>query len=185
VVAIAASTGGPAALATILGELKDVAAPVLVVQHLHPDFIDGFAKWMRRVSALPVFLAENKQPARPASVYIAPGAVHLRLSKGSTIELSPRPEVVHRPSADELLSSVAMHAGADGIGVVLTGIGDDGARGLLALAKSGGHTFAQDEASCAVFGMPRAAGELGAVQQYLDPNGIARAVRRLVEERQS
>jgi two-component system chemotaxis response regulator CheB len=118
-------------------------------------------------------------------VYIAPGDMHLRLAPGSRIELSATPESIHRPSADQLFRSVADHAGPDGVGVILTGIGDDGARGLLAIAKRGGHTFAQDEASCAVFGMPRAAGQVGAVQQFLDPSGIARALRRLVLERQT
>ena len=92
---------------------------------------------------------------------------------------------IHRPSADQLFRSVADNAGPDGVGVILTGIGDDGARGLLAIAQRGGHTFAQDESSCAVFGMPRAAGEVGGVQQFLDPSGIARAVRRLVPEQRT
>jgi two-component system chemotaxis response regulator CheB len=180
VVAIAASTGGPAALATIFSGLAVVAAPVLVVQHLHPDFIDGFVRWMTRVSAMPVVVAEDGRTVQPGHVYVAPGATHLRLASASTIELSASPESLHRPSADELFGSVATHVGAAGIGVLLTGIGDDGARGLLAMATAGGRTFAQNEASSAVFGMPRAAGELGAVQQFLDPGGIARAIRRLV-----
>jgi two-component system, chemotaxis family, protein-glutamate methylesterase/glutaminase len=182
IVAIAASTGGPAVLATILADLSDLPAPVLVVQHLHADFVDSFATWMNRVSALPVVVAKHAQEALVGHVYIAPGNMHLRLGAGSRIDLSSTPEAIHRPSADQLFRSVAKHAGPDGIGVILTGIGDDGARGLLAIAERGGHTFAQDEASCAVFGMPRAAGEIGAVQQFLDPGGIARAVRRLVPE---
>ena len=185
VVAIAASTGGPAALATILADLTGLPAPVLVVQHLHADFVDSFATWMNRVSALPVVVAKHKEDALAGRVYIGPGDMHLRLGAGSRIELSPTPESIHRPSADQLFRSVADHAGPDGVGVILTGIGDDGARGLLAIAQRGGHTFAQDESSCAVFGMPRAAGEVGAVQQFLDPSGIARAVRRLVPERRT
>ena len=104
---------------------------------------------------------------------------------GRRIVLSSRPETIHRPSADELFLSVAEHVGPDAIGVILTGIGDDGARGLLAVASAGGRTFGQDEASSAVYGMPRAAGAVGAVQQFLDPSGIARAIRRLVAERAS
>ena len=183
VVAIAASTGGPAVLATILADLTGLPAPVLVVQHLHADFVDSFATWMNRVSALPVVVAKHQQDALAGHVYIAPGDMHLRLAPGWRIELSSTPESIHRPSADQLFRSVATHAGPDGIGVILTGIGDDGARGLLAIAERGGHTFAQDEASCAVYGMPRAAGEIGAAQQFLDPSGIARAVRRLVPRR--
>jgi two-component system chemotaxis response regulator CheB len=184
VVAIAASTGGPAVLATILAGLTGLPAPVLVVQHLHADFVGSFATWMNRVSALPVVVAKHKQEALAGHVYVAPGDVHLRLGPGPRVDLSPTPESIHRPSADQRFRSVADHAGPDGVGVILTGIGDDGARGLLAMAQRGGHTFAQDESSCAVFGMPRAAGEIGAVQQFLDPPGIARAVRRLVVERQ-
>lgn len=185
VVAIAASTGGPAVLATILADLTGLPAPVLVVQHLHADFVGSFATWMNRVSPLAVVVATHKLEARSGHVYIAPGDVHLRLGAGSRIELSPTPETIHRPSADELFRSVAENAGPDGVGVILTGIGDDGASGLLAIAQRGGHTFGQDESSCAVFGMPRAAGDVGAVQQFLDPSGIARAVRRLVLERRT
>lgn len=185
VVAIAASTGGPAVLATILADLAALAAPVLIVQHLHADFVGSFATWMNRASALPVVVATHKQQALPGHVYLAPGDKHLRLGDGRLIELSSSPESIHRPSADQLLHSVAAHAGADGIGVILTGIGDDGARGLLALAERGGHTFGQDEASCAVYGMPRAAGDVGAVQQFLDPRGIARAIRRVTAERRT
>jgi two-component system chemotaxis response regulator CheB len=181
IVAIAASAGGPAALATVLANLSGLTAPVLVVQHLHPDFTDGFAAWMNRVSALPVVVAQADQTVRPGHVYIAPGGLHMRLGPGLRVQLSTTPDTVHKPSADELFSSVAEHAGADAIGVILTGMGDDGAKGLLAISRSGGRTLGQVESSCAVFGMPRAAGELGAVDQFLDPEGIARAVRRLAK----
>jgi two-component system, chemotaxis family, protein-glutamate methylesterase/glutaminase len=181
IVAIAASAGGPAALATVLANLSGLAAPVLVVQHLHPDFTDGFAAWMNRVSALPVVVAQADQTVRPGHVYIAPGGRHMRLGPGLRVQLSTTPDTVHKPSADELFNSVAEHAGPDAIGVILTGMGDDGAKGLLAISRGGGRTLGQVEASCAVFGMPRAAGELGAVDQFLDPEGIARAVRRLAK----
>jgi two-component system chemotaxis response regulator CheB len=169
IVAIAASAGGPAALATVLANLSGLTAPVLVVQHLHPDFTDGFAAWMNRVSALPVVVAQADQTVRPGHVYIAPGGLHMRLGPGLRVQLSTTPDTVHKPSADELFSSVAEHAGADA------------AKGLLAISRSGGRTLGQVESSCAVFGMPRAAGELGAVDQFLDPEGIARAVRRLAK----
>ena len=114
VVAIAASTGGPAALATVLAGLAGLAAPVLVVQHLHADFVDGFATWMNRVSALPVVVAEHGQDRPRRHVYIAPGDVHLRLGAGLADRAVGDTGVVHRPSADELFRSVAEHAGADG-----------------------------------------------------------------------
>jgi two-component system chemotaxis response regulator CheB len=184
-VAIAASTGGPAALSTVLAEIGDLHAPVLVVQHLHPDFVESFATWMRRISRLDVVTAEQHMTIQPGCVYVAPGGVHLRVGPNRRIALSNVPETIHRPSADELFLSVAEHVGADAIGVILTGIGDDGARGLLAIATAGGRTLGQDEASSAVYGMPRAAGAVGAVQQFLDPSGIARAISRLVAERSS
>jgi two-component system chemotaxis response regulator CheB len=175
-VAIAASTGGPSALATLLAGLAGTAAPVLVVQHLHRDFTAGLIDWMARVSALPVELAEHGRVPRPGRVYVAPGGLHLRLGADSRLALSPDPVTVHRPSADELFRSVAEHAGRGAIGVLLTGMGDDGAKGLLAIKDHGGRTFAQDEASSAVFGMPAAARRLGAVENMMAPEALARAI---------
>lgn len=180
IVAIAASTGGPAALATVLSNLTGLDAPVMIVQHLQADFVDGLAAWMARASPLPVEIAKNGQVLVPGHVYIGPGDVHLRLAPGRRIELSRLPESLHRPSADELFNSVAQQAGADGIGVILSGMGDDGAQGLLALSLRGGRTIGQDEASCAVFGMPAAAARMGAVTQLLPPEEIGAVIRRLV-----
>ena len=176
VVAVGASTGGPSALATVLAHLQGLTAPVLVVQHLHADFTAGLVDWMARVSVLPVELAEHGVAPRPGHVYIAPGGTHLRLTAGWRLELSEDPETLHRPSVDELFRSVAEHAGTGATGVLLTGMGDDGARGLLAIRERGGRTLAQDEESCAVFGMPAAAERLGAVTELLAPLALARAV---------
>ena len=133
VVALAASTGGPPALAEVLSGLGGLDAPVLVVQHIHHNFVPGLVAWMARACPLPVRLARHGEPALPGRVYIAGGGLHLRLDARRRLTLSSLPVTIHRPSADELLRSVAEHAGAAGIGVVLTGMGDDGARGLLAL----------------------------------------------------
>jgi two-component system chemotaxis response regulator CheB len=179
VVAIAASTGGPSALATLLAGLGSLTAPVLVVQHLHPDFAGGLLQWMSRVSALPVETAQPDQLACPGHVYLAPGGVHLRLSATLRMELHTAPASIHRPSADQLFESVA-EQGHAGIGVLLTGMGDDGARGLLAIRANGGQTLAQDEESCAVFGMPQAAQRLGAVTDLLPLDQIATAIQRAV-----
>jgi two-component system chemotaxis response regulator CheB len=162
VVAVAASTGGPSALATLLADLAALDAPVLIVQHLHADFVDGLQEWMSRVSALPVEVARHHQLAQPGRVYLAPGNLHLRLGSNQRLELNPEPISTHRPS------------------VILTGMGDDGARGLLELRRGGGQTIGQDEASCAVFGMPRAAQRLGAVAEVLALDQVAPAVRRAV-----
>jgi two-component system, chemotaxis family, protein-glutamate methylesterase/glutaminase len=178
IVAIAASTGGPPALAQVLSGLAGLRAPVLVVQHIHPDFVDGLVSWMARASGLPVQLAEaGASPAR-GTVYIAGGGNHLRLGPDRRLVLDPEPPTLHRPSADELFHSVAENAGPDGIGVVLTGMGDDGASGLLALRSAGGMTIAQNEASCAVYGMPRAAVRRGAVMEVVALDEVARAVMR-------
>jgi two-component system, chemotaxis family, protein-glutamate methylesterase/glutaminase len=201
-VAIAASTGGPAALAEILPCLGGLAVPVLVVQHLHPQLVDGFVGWMQRVSALPVVVAADGDRPQPGVVYIAPAGAHLRLAPapgvpvlpagpprtlppgGRRLVLDPGPASLHRPSADELFGSVAATAGGQSVGVLLTGMGDDGAAGLLAMRRQGAVTIAQDEASSVVFGMPRAAQELGAAAEVLGlgriHGGIRNAVARLV-----
>jgi two-component system chemotaxis response regulator CheB len=185
VVALAASTGGPPALAEVLSGLGGLDAPVLVVQHIHQDFVPGLVAWMARACPLPVEVARHGEPALPGRVYIAGGGLHLRLDIRRRLALSPLPVMIHRPSADELLRSVAEHAGAAGIGVVLTGMGDDGARGLLALRQRGGRTLAQDEATSAVFGMPQASQRLGAVKEMLALGDIAAVVMRAARERRS
>jgi two-component system chemotaxis response regulator CheB len=151
----------------------------MVVQHLHPEFTSGLLEWMTRVSALPVEMAADGQLARPRRVYLAPSGTHLRLGAGLTLQLLNAPVTIHRPSADQLFDSVADY-GRSGVGVLLTGMGEDGARGLLAIHRNGGQTLAQDEASCAIFGMPRAAKRLGAVKNLVPLDQLPNAVRRAV-----
>jgi two-component system, chemotaxis family, protein-glutamate methylesterase/glutaminase len=182
VVALAASTGGPSALAVVLAGLHGLQAPVLVVQHLHPEFTSGLVEWMSRISALPVAMAEHGQVPRAGRVYVAPGGLHLRLAANFRLELAADPVCIHTPSADQLFNSVAQRSGSAGIGVLLTGMGDDGAKGLLAIHRRGGRTLAQDEDSCAVFGMPKAAQRLGAVTDMVPLDKIADAVQRVVRE---
>jgi two-component system, chemotaxis family, protein-glutamate methylesterase/glutaminase len=183
VVAIAASTGGPPALATVLEGLASLKVPVLVVQHIHPDFVKGLVDWMGRVSPLPVVMARQGEALRGGCVYIAPGGAHLGISQDWKIALTSAPATVHRPSADQLFESVATRAGAKGVGVLLTGMGEDGAAGLAAMHRSGARTIAQDEATSAVYGMPRAAVRLGVVDQQLPLPAIAAAVLRAVQVR--
>jgi two-component system, chemotaxis family, protein-glutamate methylesterase/glutaminase len=163
VVAIAASAGGPAALAELLPALAGLEAPVLVVQHLHPDFASGFVSWMKRVSALPLEEAIDGVRVCPGAVYVAPAGRHLKLNERRRIVLDDEPDVLHRPSADELFKSVARFGGA-GIGLVLTGMGADGTAGLLAMRDQGAITIVQDEETSAVYGMPSAALRAGAAQ---------------------
>jgi two-component system chemotaxis response regulator CheB len=178
VVAIAASTGGPPALAQVLSRLAGLQAPVLIVQHLHADFVDGLVSWMTRESGLPVRLATAGAALERGTVYIAGGGCHLRVGPDRRIVLDPEPASLHRPSADELFNSVAENVGPDGIGVVLTGMGDDGAQGLLALRHAGGTTIAQDESTCAVYGMPRAAVRVGAATEVVALQDVGTAIMR-------
>ena len=173
VVAMAASTGGPPALAKVLSGLAGLRAAVLVVQHLHPDFIDGFVSWMARVSPLPVQLAANGTTLQRGGVYIAPGGAHLKVDGEGRAVLDPEPRSLHRPSADELFHSVATVLGRRATGVLLTGMGDDGAKGLLAMRTAGAATIAQDAATSAVYGMPRAAVSLEAAGRVLPLDRIA------------
>jgi two-component system, chemotaxis family, protein-glutamate methylesterase/glutaminase len=179
-VAIGASTGGPAALAELLPALAGLRAPLLIVQHLHPQLVDGFVSWMRRVAPLPVVLAAHGDHPQPGVAYIAPSGVHLRVATGRRLVLDPEPARLHRPSADELFASVATAAPRAAVGVLLTGMGDDGAAGLLALRERGGATIAQDERTSVVFGMPRAAQQLDAAGEVLPLGRIPGAIRAAV-----
>jgi two-component system chemotaxis response regulator CheB len=185
VVAMAASTGGPPALATVLAGLRNVTGPVLIVQHIHPDFVGGLISWMARISPLPVVLARHGSPMLDGHVYIGPGDSHLRLGPGRTVHLTQTPVTVHRPSADQLFESVARHAGANSVGVLLTGMGDDGAAGLQMMHAEGAHTIVQDKDTSAVYGMPRAAKLLGAATQELPLGSIAEAIVRAGSTRRS
>jgi two-component system chemotaxis response regulator CheB len=180
VVALAASTGGPAALAQILRSLLGLGAPVLVVQHLHPQLVDGFVSWMARISALPVAIAADGVVLRPDAVYIAPPGRHLRLAAGRRLEVGAEPLTLHRPSADELFASLAVHARRAAVGVLLTGMGDDGAVGLKAVRDQGGVTIVQDAASSVVDGMPAAARRAGAASEVRALVEIPWAIRAAV-----
>ena len=176
VVAIGASTGGPVAVSHVLSKLQAAAAPILVVQHLHADFVAGFVTWLAKATGLPVRTARHGERLKPGVVYVGPGNVHLRVGGGCSVVLGHEPDRIHRPSADELFSSVADHFGAGAVGVLLTGMGADGAKGLLHIREAGGATIAQDEATSAVFGMPQAAVRLGAARRVLPLDEIGDAV---------
>ncbi|GGE41529.1 chemotaxis response regulator protein-glutamate methylesterase [Agaricicola taiwanensis] len=174
IIGIAASTGGPPALARVIGALpKNFPLPVLVVQHMGAPFMEGFASWLNGLVPLDVTLAKDNEVARPGRVYVAPGDRHLVLSEGNVLRLTGDPPISsQRPAATELFRSLARHAGRRGCGVVLTGMGEDGARGLLEMRMAGGRTLAEHESSCVVFGMPGAAIRLGAVETVLPLDAI-------------
>jgi two-component system chemotaxis response regulator CheB len=179
VVALGASTGGPAALAEILGGLNGkTGAPILIVQHIAPGFTSGLARWLAGETRLPVSLAEDGQAVRPASVYVAPDGLQMGVGADGRLRLEPGgPADAFCPSASHLFESVADAYGASAMGVLLTGMGRDGAAGLARLRAAGGVTVAQDEASSVVFGMPAEAVRLGAAEHVLPPKDIARLIR--------
>jgi chemotaxis response regulator CheB len=183
IVGVAASAGGPAAVANLLGGLNGIRAAILVVQHIPADFLDEFVAWMSRACALPVKLAAHQEDVRAGEVFVAPGNTHLRLMPGYRLILGPQPEGHHRPSADVLFESIAAVAGRHAVGVLLTGIGDDGAAGLLAMRRAGATTIVQDAGTAAVDGMPRAARERGAATLILPLPMIPGAVRVALEGR--
>ncbi|HEX9444020.1 MAG TPA: chemotaxis-specific protein-glutamate methyltransferase CheB [Candidatus Binatia bacterium] len=159
VVVIGASTGGPPALAQILKALPpNLPAPVAIVQHIAPGFITGFREWLRRQCALAVKLAVNGEALAAGSVYLAPDHYHLEIVPGKKFSLTlAAPLAGHRPAVDRLMESAARVCGADVLGVLLTGMGRDGAAGMKQIRAAGGRTIVQDEATSLVFGMPREA----------------------------
>jgi len=179
VIAIGSSTGGVEALFNVIGALPADAPPVLVVQHMPATFTPGFAARLNRECAISVVEARDGMPVERGTVYIAPGGEsHMELAGGlgGRIRLH-RGDLVsgHRPSVDVLFHSVAK-LGSQAVGVILTGMGSDGATGLLAMRQAGGRTFGQNAATCVVYGMPRAAYELGAVERELNLSAIPEAV---------
>jgi two-component system, chemotaxis family, protein-glutamate methylesterase/glutaminase len=184
IVAIGASTGGPPVVLQILSGLSTaVPVPILVVQHIAAGFTVGFAEWLSEASGLSVHVAYGGEIPLPGHVYVAPDDRHLRVGMGGELETTrDAPHNGLRPSAGVLFRSVAERFGARAIGIILTGMGRDGAEELKLVADQGGLTIAQDEASCVVFGMPAEAIKLGAARFVLSPQKItdvlALAVRR-------
>ena len=181
VLAIAASTGGPPALARVIGALPETfPLPVLVVQHMGAAFMDGFAAWLDGVVPMPVSIARDGTRAEPGRVYVAPGDRHLELGPGRMLRvLDSLPVSGQRPAATVLFRSVARQAGAAGLGVLLTGMGEDGALGLLDMRAAGAQTVAEHESSAVVYGMPAAAVRLKAARAILPLDRVAAHLLRL------
>jgi two-component system chemotaxis response regulator CheB len=179
---IVASTGGPQAIQTLLRGLgPDLPVPVLIVQHISEGFADGMAAWLSTSCPQRVRIAEHGDAPSAGGVYLAPGDRHLLVTRRGTLALSSAPAVGgFRPSGTLLFESGSEYYGADAVGVLLTGMGEDGARGLSALRKAGAYTIAQDEASCVVYGMPAAAVALGAAEQVLPIREIGGELRMLL-----
>lgn len=181
ILAIGASTGGPKAVLQLLQDLpRDLAAAVLIVQHIADGFAPGFADWLNRESTLTVRLAEAGSKLQAGTVLIAPNRAHLTV-RSNRIVLEESPPLHNcRPAVDAMFHSLAgQQLAAETVAVLLTGMGIDGAAGLGALKEQGAYTIAQNEASSAIFGMPKAAIERGAATQVLPLENIAEVVCRL------
>ena len=176
VIAIGASTGGVEALFALIGSLPRDCPPVLIVQHMPAGFTSGFAERLDKHSAVKVREARDGDMIDRGSVHIAPGGgSHMRLA-GRTIRLTPGDLVGgHRPSVDVLFRSVA-ERGSRSVGALLTGMGQDGASGLLAMRRAGARTFGQSADTCVVYGMPRAAFQLGAVERQVRLSAMPEAI---------
>jgi chemotaxis response regulator CheB len=181
VVAIGASTGGPQALSRLLAELPaDFEPAVVVVQHMAEGFIEGLAGWLDSTCALPVTVGANGRRLQPGIVTIAPSGLNLVVHDQLRVTThQPPPSQYHVPGIDVTMMSVADSVGPDAVGVLLTGMGRDGAAGMKCLRDAGSFTIAQDEDTCAVYGMPAAAVDLDAVDVQMPLDDIAAAIRRL------
>ncbi len=173
-IAIGASTGGPGILRQIFSELpRNFAIPILVVQHITPGFIERMVDWLNSESELTVQIAQDGVNLTPGKVLISPENAHLTVDKNGVIRLEHSgPIKGQRPSISRLFETVGTSIGPSAVGIILTGMGDDGADGLKVLGKSGGFTIAQDEASCTVYSMPKVPVERGIVDEVLDPGEI-------------
>lgn len=180
-VAMGASTGGPQAYLSVLSALpENFPLPVLCVQHISLGFLDGLVEWLNRQCALKVVIAQNGQKPEPGYIYFPPEDAHLELDPGGAL-ISSRGPQYHgfRPSVTVLFESVARVCGSRALGVLLTGMGDDGAAGLKAMRDAGGVTIAQDEKTSTVYGMPREAARLGAAAHILPLPEIGPALKKI------
>jgi two-component system response regulator WspF len=175
VVAIGASTGGPDALARLLRALpRDFAAGIILVQHIAADFAPGLAQWLQVQSSLPIRLAKEGDEIKPGEVLLAGTNDHLIMRSDRRLAHTTDPvDYPYRPSVDVFFASLAKAWPRAGVAVLLTGMGNDGAQGLLQLRQQGWHTIAQDQASSVVYGMPRAAADLGAASKIVSLDEIA------------
>ncbi len=178
VAAIVASLGGPPVVAELLGQLSPKHPPIFLVQHIEASFVEGFVVWLRGATKTNVQIAVNGMELERGAVYVAPGEHHLGVGVDRRVALSTAPAVGgFRPSGNHLLTMVARAYGPQALGIILTGMGRDGAEGALALKTARGFVIAQDAASCTVASMPNAAVARGAVDLTLTPGAIAAHIR--------
>jgi len=188
IIAIGASTGGTEAIREVISQFPMTTPGVVIVQHMPPGFTKMFSERMNSLCQMDVKEAENGDRVMPGRVLIAPGAQHLRVKRsGGIYEAVVQPgDLVcgHCPSVEVMMQSVAEHVGANAIGVMLTGMGHDGADGMVAMRKAGARTIAQDEATCVVFGMPMEAHKRGGAEKLVPLPNIAKTVMELLSGKQ-
>jgi len=184
VLGLVASTGGPNALTQLLGGLPaDFGLPILLIQHITPCFLEGFVTWLEGLCPFRVRLAQDGDLPVPGTVYVPPADWHLRLAGGRLRLGRDEPVCLQRPSGTVLFQALARAVGPQALGVLLTGMGEDGAVGLKDLREAGGYTLAEDESTAVVYGMPAAAARLGGVCEALPLPEIAPRVVELVASR--
>jgi two-component system chemotaxis response regulator CheB len=186
ILAIASSTGGPEALDVVFGALPKLSVPIVVVQHMPPEFTRLLAQRLSSRSAVEVVEGASGMALKPGYAYIAPGGKHMALTRsGTTMAITLNddpPENSCRPAADVLFRSVATHYGGSTLAVVLTGMGGDGKRGCELIRTAGGTIFAQDEATSCVWGMPRAVAEAGLADAILPLDQVAGSIVEQVDQ---
>lgn len=177
---IVASTGGPNALARVFDGLgADFCLPIMLVQHITPSFLEGFASWIADISGRETRVVRDSEPLRPRVVYLGPPDGHLEVRGDRACVAAGEKVSGQRPSGTVLFHSMACSAPRSTIGVLLTGMGEDGAEGLLALRRSGGHTIAEDASTAVVYGMPMVAARIGAAAEQLPLHLIAARLKEL------
>ena len=182
---IGASTGGPSAIHQILKDFPaDLSIPILIVQHMSDEFLHGMARWLQRSTQLQVKIAESGDDLKAGHVYIAPGTDHMTIERKNgqlLIRLiRERGNPQYQPSVNMLFNSLATVCRSNAIGLILTGMGDDGASGLLAMKQAGARTLAQDEESSTIYGMPNAARLCGAVNSEMPLSTLAPTILKMI-----
>lgn len=187
IIAIGASTGGTKALTTILATMPDISPGIVITQHMPKGFTDSFASRLDSQCELKISEATHDEMINVGCAYIAPGSKHLQVTKKHgryyTVISDSEPVNLHKPSIDLLFDSVANNAGRYAVGVILTGMGKDGASGLLKIQQNGGQTIAQDEDSSVVYGMAKQAVSLGGVNQELSLDKISEEIMHLIDDK--
>ncbi len=185
IIGIGASTGGPSAIQRVLKEFpSETSVPIVVVQHMPHEFLQGMTRWLQRSTRLNIKIAESGEQLMPNWVYIAPGTAHMtvrRQNENLIVRLiKDRGNPQYQPSINMLFNSLATSCASNAIGVIMTGMGDDGASGLLAMKQAGAKTFAQDEQSSTVYGMPNAAVLCGAVNSVVPLSSLAPEILKML-----